>query len=419
MKILNNKVFYGWIILAIGFTIMAVMGGSVFYSFGIFLKPIIADLGASRGETTIAYSIMMAMHGVFSPLVAMLIGRYGTRKPMIVGLILATAGLALMSTATQVWHLYIFFGVLTGIGVALGHFLPVSTMVTFWFYRKRSLAIGILMAGVGVGTLVMSPIIARLISSLGWRNAWLVLAGIVFTLCAIPSAIFVRNRPEDMGLLPDGAKKLDTLDLKTEATVTSIQTTDWQIKPALRTRAIWMITLLNAANVFCMMMMNNHQVPHLTDMGFSPVVAAGALGLLGGANAIARVSGGALGQKLNPQRLIAIAFIFEAISLIIFINAQSVAAVYLYVILFGFSTGAIVVLHIAMIGNYYGATSYAFLASTVMVVTTLIGACSPVLGGYIYDAVQSYRIPFTLCIAASAIGFISALLAKPPKAKTI
>jgi MFS family permease len=349
----------------------------------------------------------------------MLIGRYGTRKPMIVGLILATAGLALMSTATQVWHLYIFFGVLTGIGVALGHFLPVSTMVTFWFYRKRSLAIGILMAGVGVGTLVMSPIIARLIASLGWRNAWLVLAGIVFTLCAIPSAIFVRNRPEDIGLLPDGAKKLDTLDLKTEATVTSTKITDWQIKPALKTRAIWMITLLNAANVFCMMMMNNHQVPHLTDMGFSPVVAAGALGLLGGANAIARVSGGALGQKLNPQRLIAIAFIFEAISLIIFINAQSVAAVYLYVILFGFSTGAIVVLHIAMIGNYYGATSYAFLASTVMVVTTLIGACSPVLGGYIYDAVQSYRIPFTLCIAASAIGAIAALLAKPPKAKTI
>jgi len=108
----------------------------------------------------------------------------------------------------------------------------------------------------------------------------------------------------------------------------------------------------------------------------------------------------------------------ETIGLVIFINAQTPAAVYAYVVLFGLSVGLIIVLHIAMIGAYYGAKSYAFLASTVMVISTIIGASSPVFGGYVYDVVQSYSIPFYTCVGASVIGGICALLAKPPKRRT-
>jgi len=417
MMAIKSKFFYGWIILAVGFLVMAVMGACVFYSFGIFLKPITADLGASRGEATVAYSIMMVLHGLFSPLIAIVISKFGTRKPMILGLTLATIGLALMSTATQLWHLYFFYGILIGSGVALGHFLPVSTMVTFWFTRKRPLAIGILMAGVGIGTLIIAPIIARLISSLGWRTTWLVLAGIVFMLAVVPSAIFARNKPEDMGLLSDGDQATMAQDSSSAETLSSIAALNWEIKPALKTVAIWMITVINSANVFCMMMMNNHQVAHLTDMGFPPLIAASTLGFLGGTSAVGRLAGGALGQRINPRYLMAIAFMLEAISLSIFLNAHTTTAVYTYVLLFGFGAGAIVVLHITMIGNYYGSKSYAFLASTVMVITTIVGASSPVLGGYIYDAVQSYTIPFTICIGASVIGGICALLAKPPNHK--
>jgi MFS family permease len=415
MIAIKSKFFYGWIILAIGFLVMGVMGSCVFYSFGIFLKPITADLGISRGEATVAYSIMMALQGLFSPLVAIVINKFGTRKPMTLGLTLATIGLALMSTATQLWHLYLFYGILIGAGVALGHFLPVSTMVTFWFTRKRPLAIGILMAGVGIGTLIMAPVIARMISSLGWRTTWLVLAGIVLILAVVPSAIFARNKPEDMGLLSDGVQANMAHDSYADETVSFIAVVDWEIKPALRTITIWMITIINSANVFCMMMMNNHQVAHLTDMGFSPVIAASTLGFLGGTSAIGRLSGGALGQRINPRYLMAIAFMLEAISLFIFLNAHTTTAVYAYVLLFGFAAGTIVVLHITMLGNYYGSKSYAFLASTVMVISTIVGASSPVLGGYIYDAVQSYKIPFTICIVASIIGGICALMARPPR----
>lgn len=412
----RNKIFYGWVIVALGFMVMVSAGSCVFYSFGIFLKPMIADIGASRGAATIAYSIMMAIQGLLAPVVASLIGKFGTRKLMTAGLTLAVIGLALMSTATQTWHLFLFFGVLTGTGVALGHFLPLSTMATFWFTQKRALVIGIIMAGAGAGTFVMAPTIAYLIEHIGWRSTWLVLAGIVFTLAVIPSAIFARTRPEDVGLLPDGRQSspLEHLPVNIDRKPSSL-VDDWDIKSALKTPAIWMITIFNSANVFSMMMMNNHQVAHLTDMGFSPVIAASTLGILGGISAIGRLSSGALGQRVTLRYLIAIAFLMEAIGLVIFMNAQTTAAIYAYVILFGLAAGSIVVLHIAMIGDYYGAKGYAFLASTVMVITTIVGAGSPVFGGYVYDAVQSYSIPFYTCAGASVIGGICALLAKPPK----
>ena len=416
----RRKIFYGWVIVALGFMVMVSTGSCVFYSFGIFLKPMIADIGASRGTATIAYSIMMAIQGLLAPVTASLIGKYGTRKLMAAGLTLAATGLALMSTATQTWQLFLFFGVLTGTGVALGHFLPLSTMATFWFARKRALVIGLIMAGAGAGTFIMAPIIAYLIEHIGWRSTWLVLAGIVFTVAAIPSAIFARTRPEDVGLLPDGRQSspLEHVPINIDKNP-SFMVDDWDIKSALKTPAIWMITILNSANVFSMMMMNNHQVAHLTDLGFSPVIAASTLGILGGVSAIGRVSGGALGQKIPPRYLLAIAFLMEAIALVIFLNAQTTTAIYAYVILFGFAAGSIIVLHIAMIGNYYGAKGYAFLASTVLVVSTIIGAGSPVFGGYVYDALQSYSIPFYTCVGASVIGGISALMAKPPKRQAL
>ena len=416
----RSKIFYGWVIVALGFLVMAATGSCVFYSFGIFLKPMIADIGTSRGATVIAYSIMMAIQGLLAPVVASLIGKFGTRKLMTVGLTLVVVGLALMSTVTQAWQLYLFFGVLIGTGVALGHFLPLSTMATFWFTRKRALVLGIIMAGVGIGTFVMAPLIAHLIASLGWRTTWLVLAAIVFTVAAIPSAIFARTRPEDIGLLPDGIQSAspEHIPVKIDKNPYPIED-DWDIKSALKTPAIWMITILNSANIFSMMMMNTHQVAHLTDMGFSPVIAASALGILGGISAIGRLSGGALGQRVTPRHLIAIAFLMETIGLVIFMNAQTTAAIYAYVVLFGLAAGAIVVLHIAMIGDYYGAKGYAFLASTVMVITTIVGASSPVFGGYVYDVVQSYSIPFHTCVGASVIGGICALLAKPPKRRPL
>ncbi len=416
MIVKSRKFFYGWVIVALGFTVMACTGSCVYYSFGIFLKPMAADLEASRGATTIAYSMMLALHGLLAPVVASLIGKYGTRKLMTIGLILVAIGLALMSTATQIWQIYLFFGGIVGIGVALGHFLPVTTMATFWFSRKRALAIGIIMAGVGVGTIIMAPVIAHLIASLGWRSAWLVLSAIIFTMAAIPSAIFARNRPEEMGLSPDGIQmvSLEHDHVKIDKSTSSILP-DREVKAALKTPAIWLITAFSSANIFALMMMNNHQVAHLTDMGFTPVVAASALGILVGISAIGRFSGGALGQRVPPRYLVAIAFLLETIGIVIFLNAQTTAAIYAYVVLFGLSVGMIIVLHIAMIGTYYGAKAYAFLASTATAITTIVGAISPILGGYIYDAVHSYTIPFTACVVASVIGGICALLAKPPR----
>ena len=152
----------------------------------------------------------------------------------------------------------------------------------------------------------------------------------------------------------------------------------------------------------------------MTDIGIAPVVAAGSLGLMVGMSGAGRLMGGALGDRIKPRYLVAVALIVEIIALLIFINADTMVMVYFYVGMLGFPYGMILVLHMVMIGNYYGAKAYAKLASVVMFVTTPIYAVGPLLGGYMYDSFSNYILPFSICAGFLAIGFICALLVRPP-----
>ncbi len=408
--------FYGWVIVAVGFLALAIEGGCIFYSFGIFLKPMIGELGVGRAGGTAAFTVFQLVVGMSSLLVAVIIGKFGCRLPMAIGFTIAAIGMALLSRITAIWQLWLLYGVVVGGGVAFGHLLALTTLINFWFVKRKSLAIGIVVAGMGAGPLVFSRLVASLVETIGWRSSWQVLAGVVFLFAAVPALIFIRNRPEDVGQVADGARgevqaKDKTPLHKKKASISSVK---WNVRSGLKTRALWLIVIFACANQFTLNMMNTHQVAHLTDIGIAPVIAAGSLGLMVGMSGAGRLMGGALGDRIKPRYLVAVALIVEIIALLVFINADSMAMVYLYVVMLGFPYGMILVLHMVMIGNYYGAKAYAKMASVVMFVTTPIYAVGPLLGGYMYDKFSSYMLPFSICAGFLAIGFICALLVRPP-----
>ncbi len=403
-------------IVAVSFLALAIEGGCIFYSFGIFLKPMIEELGVGRAGGTAAFTVFQLVVGMSSLLVAVIIGKFGCRLPMAIGFTIAAIGMALLSRITEVWQLWLLYGVVVGGGVAFGHLLALTTLVNFWFVKRKSLAIGIVVAGMGAGPLFFSRFIASMVETIGWRSSWQVLAGAVFLFAAVPALIFIRNRPEDVGQVVDGvsggvpAGNERPLHKKK----VSISSAEWDVRSGLKTRALWLIVIFACANQFTLNMMNTHQVAHLTDIGIAPVVAAGSLGLMVGISGAGRFMGGALGDRIKPRYLVAVALIVEIIALLIFINADSMVMVYFYVVMLGFPYGMILVLHMVMIGNYYGAKAYAKLASVVMFVTTPIYAVGPLLGGYMYDSFSSYILPFSICAGFLAIGFICALLVRPP-----
>lgn len=412
----GRNFFYGWVIVAVGFLVLAIEGGCIFYSFGIFLKPMIEELGVGRAGGTAAFTVFQLVVGMSSLLVAVIISKVGCRLPMAIGFTIAAIGMALLSRITEVWQLWLLYGVMVGGGVAFGHLLALTTLINFWFVKRKSLAIGIVVAGMGVGPLVFSRFIASMVETIGWRSSWQVLAGVVFLFAAVPALLFIRNRPEDIGQVADGVsdgiQTEDKISLhKKKAYTTSAK---WDVRSGLKTRTLWLIVIFACANQFTLNMMNTHQVAHLTDIGIAPVIAAGSLGLMVGISGAGRLMGGVLGDRIEPRHLVAAALIVEIIALLVFITADSMAMVYVYVVMLGFPYGMVLVLHMVMIGNYFGAKAYAKLASVVMFVTTPIYAIGPLLGGYMYDSFSSYVLPFSICVGFLAIGFICALLVRPP-----
>jgi sugar phosphate permease len=412
----GRNFFYGWVIVAVGFLALAIEGGCIFYSFGIFLKPMIEELGVGRAAGTAAFTVFQLVVGMSSLLVAVIIGKFGCRLPMAIGFTIAAIGMALLSRITEIWQLWLLYGVMVGGGVAFGHLLALTTLVNFWFVKRKSLAIGIVVAGMGAGPLVFSRFIASMVETIGWRSSWQVLAGVVFLFAAIPALLFIRNRPEDMGQVADGVSRDSQAEDKTSLHRKKVYITsaNWDVRSGIRTRALWLIVIFACANQFTLNMMNTHQIAHLTDIGIAPVIAAGSRGLMIGISGAGRFMGGALGDRIEPRHLVAAALLAEIVALLLFITADSMTMVYIYVVLLGFSYGMILVLHMVMIGNYYGAKAYAKLASVVMFVTTPIYAVGPLLGGYIYDSLSSYVLPFSLCAGFLAIGFICVLLVRPP-----
>jgi OFA family oxalate/formate antiporter-like MFS transporter len=410
----GKKFFYGWIVLGASFVVMAAVMGGVYYAFGVFFRPMIAELGWSRGAGSIGFALMTVMQALAGPLIGTSIVRFGVRKVMVFGSLMVIFALLLLSRTTQLWHLYFFYGVMCGIGMP-SIFMPVMAMVNNWFIRRRSLAFGITMSGSGVGTVILAPAVRYLIEIIEWRASWLALGGMVFVFTLLPALILARTKPEDMGQLSDGVM-LQAEEKNSAPVVKRVYTTpvDWETKAALKTPALWLIALFMCANMFALNVMATHQVAHLEDIGMSPIIAAGVLGLLVGISCLGRLLGGILGDRIEPRYIAACACALQAIGLVIFINARVLTLLYAYVVAYGVAYGALIVLPPVLLGAYYGRRNFSAIQGISYAPFTIIAGAGPIFAGFVFDVVGSYVIPLSVAAAFCAVGVVCALLAKPP-----
>jgi len=207
----NGRDFYGWIALSGAMLVYFTTSGTFFYSYGVFLPAMCSEYGWSRALVGGGLSVALLGFGLPSPLVGASINRFGPRANIAFGNLVVAVGLAGMSIATEVWQIYLFYGILVGLGSAFGLYLTCTTVVNNWFIRKRSLGMGLVISAGGLGGFLFPPLATWLISNIGLQMAWLVLA-IIQLACAVlmGGLILVRNRPEDMGQLPDGISNAHT-----------------------------------------------------------------------------------------------------------------------------------------------------------------------------------------------------------------
>jgi len=425
------KIFFGWwTVLATG---IASGLGHGFYGFGIsvFFKPLAAELGLSRAATSVATGISRLEGGVMSPLAGWLVDKYGPRWVVFTGICIAATGMALMIFINSAWTYYLVWGVLTGLGMNLSLTLAKDKAIFNWFIRRRGLALGALFATTGALSVITLPIITWLVITQGWRITCLLWSGIMFATLPLVWFFIKKERPEYYGLLPDGATiEEDEEKWKEETADTSrmiekgvkyageFEEVEFTVRQAMKTSAYWMLLIAWCCGMGIVSAVNIHIIPFLTDMRIDPMAASSMMATMVFFTVPARFLGAFLGDYVRKDRLqffMSVTFLLMAIGIIAFLLNQTIAMVYIFLILYGLGSGASIPVRLIIGGRYFGRKAFGTILGSILLLEAPIGFIAPIYAGWIYDTTGNYIIAFiTFAVLATFAAFLM-LLVRPPK----
>jgi len=413
----TRDVYYGWRIVGASFSILLITVGVALYAPPIFLVPLQDQFGWSRAAIAGGASVGALMAGGLSPLVGVWIDRFGSRKIMTTGALVMGSAFCLLSAMQSLWQLYAI-NVIAAFGVSCVAWLPNQTLVSNWFDRKRGQAMGITLAGIGVGGFVMPPLASFLIEEFGWRVAYSVLGALVLLIVTTVILAVVRSRPEDMGLLPDGEPVAAEAQpgAPMPGTLEDPGATGLSLPESLRTGALWILSLGHVFWTFGSMSIIAHLPAFLHDRGFELSEAAGYLSFAIGCSVIGRVSFGFLADRFTKSRILSWAFVLQALAVLCLFRIDRSGALPGFVVLFGLGLGGGAVLIPLLVGECFGLRAFGKVLGVVMISATVGGATGPVVTGYIFDVTGSYNLAFTLHIVALTTAALAIFFLRRPRA---
>jgi OFA family oxalate/formate antiporter-like MFS transporter len=380
----------------------------LFASFGVFFKPMLTDLVLTRAEISGAVSLSWIMQGLASIAAGRVNDRLGPRIVMTACGIILGLGCLLMSQISTLWQLYLFYGVLIGIGMS-GSFVPLTSTVTRWFVKRRSMMTGIVLAGNGVGILLGPLLAAWLISRYEWRLSYIII-GVIALVAVILLAQLLRRDPAQVGQMPYGENKREEKGLE-------FATKAFPIKEAISTRQFWLLSGMSLCLGFSLQAILVHIVPHATDLEISAINAANILATIGGASVIGRFLLGSAGDRIGNRQVFIIGFALMAASLLWLVSATEVWALFLFAAVFGFAIGGCTTSPPNIVAKIFGLSSHGLILGFTSLGFCLGGAAGPFVAGYIFDFANSYQTAFLVCAAISAIGLILTVLLKQTKSR--
>lgn len=401
----STTFYYGWVIVAVSYVSVFLALGTRF-SFGVFYVAILNEYGWSRGETAGAFSLAMIFHAIFAPISGHLMDRFGPRVFFPCGAAFLSIGLLAASRTSSMLELYLYFGVLISIGVNTLAFPPHMALISKWFNRKRGLANGLVLAGIGTGMMGLAPFIQMIIDASGWRQAFVILAGIV-AVVIIPSTILLQRRnPAEVG------QQIDGLDEPPQASTPNRmgETRSWTLKEVLLNRNFRLLALVSFTNGLVMNTIVVHQAVYTVEIGISPVQAASLVGLVGLLGSIGGILGGSLSDRIGRSRSYGLSSLGVACGLIFLILAGSLETgwlLILFILCYGFGHGALPPNIAGKTGDLFGGRSVGMIMGLTAMGFGTGGALGAYGGGLLYDLTGSYVLPFLLLIAFQSVGVIS------------
>ena len=404
----TSRLFYGWYILAAAFAIMFLNSGGR-NIIGIMVKPMADEFGWSRGAISAAVFVNLAVYALASIITGRLYDRYGPKWVIAGSTLLFSAGYALMSTMHSLWQFLLYYGVLSAAGLG-GVTVPIfGSIIGNWFEKRRGLAVSLALAGGCLGQFFLVPVFSGMVLHSGWRGTsfWIAVISVALNL---PLAFGVfRGDPESFGLVPygagapSGARGRRSPGGVAAATPSAAFAAGLTLREAMRTRSLWMFTLIMFVCGGADYLVTTHLIAMATDYGISAGTGAGMLAWLGllsmGGILLAGPAVDAIGNKVP----IAATFGLRVVLFVLLFALKGPVSFWVFSLGFGLTFLVTALLTPTLVGNLYGVSHLGFISGFISTVHMFGGGLWTFLGGVMFDRSGNYDLALLISAGMAVV----------------
>jgi len=405
--LVTGKFFYGWII-ALCCTLVTMINGGIFFTFGVFFKPVAIDFAWSRGEIASNYTVMLVAYAPGALFAGRLADRHGPRGVLLLAALLIGLGFFGCTQANNLVFMILSYTII-GFGLGATLALPTAT-IQRWFVRLRATMVGVVNAGNGVGGLIFAPLANYLITLHGWRTAYLII-GIIFGGVVAIAASFLVSDPSMKKLRPFGYEEQE-LDPGYRPQHMSILS--FSLSQAFRSGTFWGMATLCILTFMPAFFITSHLVPYITDKGISATVAAQGLGLMVGMSIIGRLVMSWVAGRIGWMMTLTICYFVASTSVVWLMFVTGTGSVYLFLVIYGLSWGSTLALLGGAVGSFFGLSTLSELLGFLLGLGVLVAALTPWLGGLIFDLTDSYIIAMAIAAVLYTVAGLLSLRLRPP-----
>ena len=407
-----NRVYYGWAIVTVAVSAAFALGPSFSPVLAVFVRPIEQELGWSRATISFAFTLGSFISSLLTLLVGRLLDRYGARGIMVISGMAVTAAFLGMAVMTHPWHFWALFAVArpaTSAGIQLSTMIAIAS----WFVQKRGRAMGFRVSGQRAGQAVQPLIAYAIMAVANWRWSMTAMAGMSFLFMVVPSALWMRRRPEDMGLLPDGRSPEGLGEVGSPQPGPSEDS--WTLREAMRTRALWLLVLTVCLGFFITTGIGVHIIANFQDRGISAAAAVGVASLVALISMVTAVGWGFLLERVHVRYGVIVTGLFLLVSVAAVMLVHTVGWAMVVAVLLGIATGGWNTSQGVLFANYFGRRSAGTIRSVAAPFSAVVTPLGPLLAGYSFDVTGSYQLAFTVFGGAALVMIMAMLVAVPPR----
>jgi MFS family permease len=413
-------IYYGWIIVAVALISMGFWLG-IRNSFSVFYVALLEDFSWSRGESAGVQSMALISYTVLAPLVGGLIDRLGPRRVIVPGIVVLTLGLALSATIDTLPQFYFYYGIIMGAGITCVGIVSYSAILSHWFEKKRGLASGIAVSGMGLGTFLLVPVSQRFISMWGWRMTFIALAVLTLIILMPLNGLFLRHKPEEVDQHVDGICSEEPID-KTCSEVTEKTTlqSDWTPGKALLSTNFWALMAFCFFSIIGIYVILVHNVRFLVDQGIEKMTAALIFAVVGAISSVFRIFWGWLSDRIGREITFTLGMICASIGVGFLLLIERTGArgfIYPFALFFGIGWGVSAPMFMSTAADLFKGRIFGLIYGLVEAGIGVAGAFGAWMAGFIFDKHQSYQWAFVMTIIVFLFSILFIWLAAPRKTR--